>query len=322
MTRSTVVKVSIVLPVYNVARHLRGCLDSIGRQTFRDFEVIAVDDGSTDGSGRMLDDYPAPFPFRRIHQTNQGLSAARNAALAVAAGEYVLMVDSDDRIHPRLLELTVAAAKTSKLDFVVFDYRRIPEGKVPDVSDEWSADRTDVEPRELAVPAFDWFVDERRWPCACQFLYRRTSLAGRTFVPGILYEDIPFVLPYLADPVRGAYLAKELYCYAVAEGSITNKKNHVRRMAGYETGLRILKDKLDAVRYRNFIRRDFAAWLRGLWRDVHGLAKSDGRAEQVTALRAFLRRAFADGLLAWGDFRLLWRIRYAGAVWRAKGDAS
>lgn len=322
MTRATAVRVSIVLPVYNVARHLRGCLDSIARQTFRDFEVIAVDDGSTDGSGRILDDYPASFPFRRIHQANQGLSAARNAALAVSAGEYVLMVDSDDRIHPRLLELTVMAAEAPKLDFVVFDYRRVPEGKVPDVAAEWSADQAAVEPRELAVPAFDWFVDERRWPCAWQFLYRRTSLAGRTFVPGILYEDIPFVLPYLAGHVRGAYLAKELYCYAVAEGSITNKKNHVRRMAGYEVGLRILKDKLDAVRYRNFIRRDFAAWLRGLWRDVHGLAESDGRAEQVTALRAFLRRAFADGLLAWGDFRLLWRIRYAGAVWRAKGDAS
>ena len=322
MTRATAVRVSIVLPVYNVARHLRGCLDSIARQTFRDFEVIAVDDGSTDGSGRILDDYPASFPFRRIHQANQGLSAARNAALAVSAGEYVLMVDSDDRIHPRLLELTVMAAEAPKLDFVVFDYRRVPEGNVPDVTAEWSADQAAVEPRELAVPAFDWFVDERRWPCAWQFLYRRTSLAGRTFVPGILYEDIPFVLPYLAGHVRGAYLAKELYCYAVAEGSITNKKNHVRRMAGYEVGLRILKDKLDAVRYRNFIRRDFAAWLRGLWRDVHGLAESDGRAEQVTALRAFLRRAFADGLLAWGDFRLLWRIRYAGAVWRAKGDAS
>lgn len=315
-------KVSIVLPVYNVARHLRGCLESIGRQTFRDFEVIAVDDGSTDGSGQILEDCSAPFPLRCIHQANQGLSAARNAALAVAGGDYVLMVDSDDRIHPRLLELTVAAADASQLDFVVFDYRRVPEEAVADVAAEWSADRADVEPRELAVPAFDWFVDERRWPCAWQFLYRRSSLAGKTFVPGILYEDIPFVLPYLAGPVRGAYLAKELYCYAVAEGSITNKKNHVRRMAGYETGLRILKDKLDAARYRNFIRRDFAAWLRGLWRDVHGLAESDGRAEQVTALRAFLRRAFADGLLAWGDFRIGWRLRYAGAVWRAKGAAS
>ena len=313
-------KVSIVLPVYNVSRHLRGCLDSIARQTFRDFEVVAVDDGSTDGSGQMLEDYPAAFPMRVIHQANQGLSAARNAALAAVSGEYVLMVDSDDRIHPRLLELAVRTAEASRLDFVAFDYRRVPEAEVGAVSDEWAADRTEAEPVPLAVPAFDWFVDERRRPMAWQFLYRRETLRGRAFVPGILYEDVPFVLPYLASPVRGAHLPKELYCYAVAQGSITSAKNHLRRMAGYEAGLRILKDKLDAVRYRTFVRKDFAAWLRGLWRDVHGLGAADGRAEQVAALRSFLRRLFGDGLIERGDFRLLWRLRFAWAAARAKSE--
>ena len=79
-------KVSIVIPVYNVSRYLRRCLGSVGRQTFRGFEVIAVDDGSTDDSGRWLDEYEADFPLRRIHQANRGLSEARNAAMAVASG--------------------------------------------------------------------------------------------------------------------------------------------------------------------------------------------------------------------------------------------
>ena len=310
-------KVSIILPVYNVERYLRACLDSISRQTFRDFEVIAVDDGSTDASGEILDNYQADFPLRRIHQSNQGLSGARNAAMDVATGEYLLMVDSDDRIHPRILELTVRAAESARLDFVLFDYRRVPETEMDWLMRDWSEDRDEPQPRLLPVPAFDAFIRVRSKPVAWQMLYRRASLSGRRFVPGILYEDVPFVLTYLAGPVRGAWLNKELYCYAVTRGSITAQTDYRRRMAGYEAGLRILRDELDPVRYRDFVRRNFTRWLRDLWRSVHRLRPDGGRAEQMLALRRLLRRILSDGLVRWGDFALPWRLRYALSVLRA-----
>ena len=90
---------SIIIPVYNVAPYLRECLDSVLKQTFTDWEAICVDDGSTDESGAILDEYAAKDKrFRVIHQANAGVSAARNKALDVAKGEWIGFIDSDDKV--------------------------------------------------------------------------------------------------------------------------------------------------------------------------------------------------------------------------------
>lgn len=99
-------KFSIIIPVYNVAPYLRECLDSVLAQTFTDWEAICVDDGSTDGCGVILDEYAAKDKrFRVSHQMNAGVSAARNAALDIAKGEYFLFVDGDDVIASWTLSL-------------------------------------------------------------------------------------------------------------------------------------------------------------------------------------------------------------------------
>ena len=96
---------SIIIPVYNVAPYLRECLDSVLAQTFADWEAICVDDGSTDGSGAILDEYAAKDSrFRVIHQRNAGVSAARNEALKKAQGEYIAFVDADDAVVPSWLQ--------------------------------------------------------------------------------------------------------------------------------------------------------------------------------------------------------------------------
>ena len=97
---------SIIIPVYNVAPYLRECLDSVLKQTFTDWEAICVDDGSTDGSGAILDEYAAKDKrFRVIHQANAGVSAARNAALDVVIGEYICFVDADDVVNNNFLDV-------------------------------------------------------------------------------------------------------------------------------------------------------------------------------------------------------------------------
>lgn len=96
---------SVIIPVYNVAPYLRECLDSVLAQTFTDWEAICVDDGSTDGSGAILDEYAAKDNrIKVIHQANTGVSAARNTALEIAVGEYVCFVDGDDVILPKWFE--------------------------------------------------------------------------------------------------------------------------------------------------------------------------------------------------------------------------
>lgn len=102
---TTVRKISVILAIYNVAPYLRQCLDSIVHQTYRNLEILCVDDGSTDESGAICDEYAAQDDrVRVIHQDNQGPSAARNRALTFVSGEYVYFCDSDDWLEPDMLE--------------------------------------------------------------------------------------------------------------------------------------------------------------------------------------------------------------------------
>ena len=94
-------KISVIIPIYNMSRYMRDCFDSIRAQTFTDWEAICVDDGSTDDSAKIIDEYMAKDArFRVVHKENGGLSTARNAGLEVAKGEWYTFVDPDDTIVP------------------------------------------------------------------------------------------------------------------------------------------------------------------------------------------------------------------------------
>ncbi|MDO4583385.1 MAG: glycosyltransferase family 2 protein [Planctomycetia bacterium] len=114
-------KVSIIIPVYNVEKYLRQCLDSARNQTMREIEILCVNDGSTDSSGAILDEYATvDSRFVVIHQENAGQSAARNRGLELAQGEYVAFLDSDDWYDLTLCEKVYARAKESQADMTLF----------------------------------------------------------------------------------------------------------------------------------------------------------------------------------------------------------
>lgn len=113
-------ELSIIVPVYKVEKYLPRCIDSILAQTFRDFELILIDDGSPDNCGAICDEYAAQDSrIRVIHQPNAGVSAARNAGLDIATGAYLGFVDSDDWIEPEMYETMIATAKEKQVDVVV-----------------------------------------------------------------------------------------------------------------------------------------------------------------------------------------------------------
>lgn len=112
--------VSIVIPVFNVEHHLRQCLDSVLRQTLKEWECICVDDGSPDGSGAILDEYGGrDARFKIIHQRNQGVSAARNLGIELASAPYLTFIDSDDWIEDDALENLLSAMEKSSADMVM-----------------------------------------------------------------------------------------------------------------------------------------------------------------------------------------------------------
>ena len=135
-------KLSIIVPIYNVERYLRKCVDSLLAQDYEDYEIILVDDGSTDDSGAICDEYAASslsaagtssfseadhsiIPIRVIHQPNAGLSAARNAGIKCANGEYLCFVDSDDYWEPNVLGGLMEQVEREKLDVLRFDYQNV-----------------------------------------------------------------------------------------------------------------------------------------------------------------------------------------------------
>lgn len=122
--------ISVIIPVYNAATYLPACLDSVLAQTYRDIEVIVVEDGSTDGSGDICDDYACRDARVSVfHQPNGGPSAARNKGLEMARGEYISFIDCDDVVHEKYLEVLLDEMNRHHADIVQSPYQIIPESK-------------------------------------------------------------------------------------------------------------------------------------------------------------------------------------------------
>ena len=115
--------VSIIVPIYKVEDYIRECIDSILAQTYPDFELILVDDGSPDICGRICDDYAkGDNRIKVVHKVNGGISSARNAGLEVAKGEWIMHVDGDDWIEPDMIESLIEAAQITGADMVIGDF--------------------------------------------------------------------------------------------------------------------------------------------------------------------------------------------------------
>ena len=119
-------KVSIVVPAYNVEQYLDRCLDSLLRQTLTDIEIIIINDGSTDGTQKIIDYYKCLHPqIKSITTENRGLSEARNLGISLCSGEYIGFVDSDDYVEPEMYDKMYSLATDKNLDVVACDYNEI-----------------------------------------------------------------------------------------------------------------------------------------------------------------------------------------------------
>ncbi len=211
--------VSVIVPVYNVEAYLCRCVDSIVNQTYKNLEIILVDDGAKDASGAICDDYAArDLRIRVIHKENGGLSSARNAGIDAARGEYLEFVDSDDWIEPDAVESLLGEALTHQTELVV--------GGRWDVSD-----RTGEKKRGMCPPRQEVISGEElvgrifRWDhcdsSACDKLFSRRLFREIRFPHGVVCEDVPIMYKIVLDAARIAMLPKPVYNYYHRSGSIT-----------------------------------------------------------------------------------------------------
>ena len=143
--------VSIIVPIYNIEGYIRECIDSILAQTYSDFELILVDDGSPDNCGRICDEYAEKdVRIKVIHKENGGLTSARNAGLSVAKGDWIMHVDGDDWIEPDMIESLIEAAKATEADLVFGDYMKYGPYAGNHKLPTWSNDKKDSMSRYIA----------------------------------------------------------------------------------------------------------------------------------------------------------------------------
>lgn len=266
-------KFSIVIPVYNVAPYLCECLDSVLAQTFTDWEAICVDDGSTDGSGMILDEYAAKDRrFRIVHQKNAGVSEARNVALDIAEGEYVGFLDGDDAIAPYLLSKVLSATCRMKgIDYISYGMHI---GNARDRVN-WS-DSNDAmgfyEGAENAISERASMLE--RFAGTCGGYYRRKSVGDIRFdVTLAAREDTLFHLELLPRMKAVAEIGCKCYFYRMGRtGNSCSKRRMSQSMVFYEALEVLLRnvlgravDEYPEVRHSisKVVARDFALCMAG-----------------------------------------------------------
>lgn len=225
---------SIIVPVYKVENYLPKCIDSILAQTFTDFELILVEDGSPDDCPALCDaTAEKDARVRVIHQKNGGLSAARNAGLDAARGAWIGFVDSDDYIAPEMYEVLYQAVQSTGADLALCDYAEVNEAGTPCPQMHVSLSGGELTGQELLKRASGLMVQ-----LAWNKLYRRAIFTQLRYPEGKLNEDL-FLIPEVCLQIQKAVVVpKALYYYVQRGGSIMSGNKTLRHFDAAEAAQR------------------------------------------------------------------------------------
>ncbi|MBQ8524633.1 MAG: glycosyltransferase family 2 protein [Clostridia bacterium] len=267
-------KISVIVPVYKVEQYLCRCIDSILGQTFSDFELILVDDGSPDNCGKICDEYAAKDErIHVIHQENGGLSAARNTGIDWAFdnsdSEWLAFIDSDDWVHKEYLEALLAAAEITKLPVSVVSFKR--------VRDEIDSDELSFVPTLIEIHNTEEFFCKRNVEATVAWgkIYRKELFRNLRYPVGKIHEDEFLTYKIIFQCPQIAYLPLTMYWYYQNPNGIMNSLNvkemrysseayeeqavffHEKKMVGLrDTALRRMLDSTKKAIKRAEIERD------------------------------------------------------------------
>ena len=266
-------KLSIIVPVYKVEEYLGECVDSLLSQTIDDYEIILVDDGSPDNSGKIADEYAAVNPdmIRVLHIDNGGQGRARNFALDIAKGDFVGFVDSDDWVTHDMYEKMYTRAAETGADVVVCDFmERFADG------------------RESMLPASlqdNWLGSAGS---SCNKIFRRSLIGELRFPVGLWYEDFYFSAVMLLRSKHTEFIAEPLYIYRRGQESTMHNNNAAKNL-DMLTIMDMLEKEMVPAGYKD----DFEFFLVNhvLLDSISRLAKQDApeRKEVIGKLRQYVQ---------------------------------
>ncbi len=233
--------ISVIIPVYNVEKYLARCVDSVLMQTYTNLEVILVDDGSTDGSGKLCDEYKEKDArIKVIHKENGGLSDARNAGLDIAKGDYIAFIDSDDFVTRFYIENLYYGICKTGAEMAMSGFLSWYENDSIPIANQ----ATDIDVERLSTiqamekVLYQDFVDV----CAWAKIYRKTLFCGIRYPKGKLYEDVPTTWAVMKKCNHVAVVHTFDYVYYQRNDSIQRMKFNTK--------------KFDAIRHWKDVKKD------------------------------------------------------------------
>lgn len=224
-------KISIIVPVYNVENYIQDCINSILKQDLKEIELILVNDGSTDNSGYICDEFSKKDRrIKVIHKENGGQSSARNRGIEVAEGDFIGFVDSDDWIEKEMYETLYAKAMESEADIVACNISQYTK----DSSSHLYWHDIKEQSYDKASAMKELYLNERLTFSPCNKIYKKELFVDIRFKEGYILEDMEFAyrIMHLADKVY--YIGKPLYNYRYNESSTMRKTFTKKRLDEFE----------------------------------------------------------------------------------------
>lgn len=215
--------VSIVIPVYNVEKYLIDCVESIRMQTYEELEILLIDDGSTDNSGKICDEYKEKDKrIKVVHKINGGLSDARNVGIEKATGEYIYFLDSDDMVPSSTIEKLLNACVKENSDISISGFEKFLDGCMPQFQESVATQKIQILDKTEAVRKM--LLRDEIGHEAWGKLYKKSLWEMERFPKGKLYEDYATTYKIVCKCDSIAILRENLYWYRIRSGSIMKSK--------------------------------------------------------------------------------------------------
>ena len=246
------IKVSVIIPVYNTEKYLAEAINSIVNQTLREIEMIVVNDGSTDNSAKILEEFAQKDSRIKIltHEKNKGQSVARNTGMEMVKGEYLYFFDSDDVLEADCLELCYEKTKTEDLDFLFFDALTFYDFK-SDLKLDYQQTSGLESKVYTGTEILKILLKKKIHKDTVWLNFIKTSYLMNLrmfFIPNICYEDLPFVIKLYAEAKRVSFIKRSFFHRRVRENSIMSSKMSEKKM----NDLLLVSGEL--IKYKNTIK--------------------------------------------------------------------